>query len=566
MNFDRQRRLLSILLSLVGQNQFRVLQSVGLTLLSGVATGGSFFALLPLLESMDMPKNAANQSKAFELVNTVWKALGFRLTLYVSLTMYILFTLFQALLGYVRSILNVRIVEETKQALRNQLFSAIIEAEWGFIKDQKNTHIFNNLIGEINTIGYMVTTLISACSTFILFCIYLATSLFISFKMTVFAASCFLPLLIIQRLLNNRAYKTGEDMYWRHEHLFGAVLEFINSFKLAKSYSFQDRYVSEFREITRQTVQDEYRFARISAATDMLYQAGIAFIISFVLVWSIQVAHIPMVDLLLMVYIASKLLPNFSALVRNYQHVLNTLPSCEGVFGLLHDTKQHKEQDNPEPLTAFPQQAIRFVNVDFRYESDKPIFNGLNCLIPINKTTSIVGGSGRGKTTLVELLLGLLKPQQGEIWIDNTNLACVNLRDWRNTTAYIPQECFLFNTTIRENLLWAKPDATEADLRVTLEQVAGNFVFELPNGLETVVGNQGIRLSGGERQRIALARAILRAPKLLILDEATNALDSANELIIKRTIDQLKGKTTILLIAHSDYLHEGADETILLEG
>ena len=564
MNFDRQYRLLSTLFSLVRQNQFRVLVSVSLTLLSGVATGGSFFALLPLLESVGIPQNPTNQSRAFELVNTVWTTLGLRLTLYGSLTVYVAFTLFQALLGYVRSVLNVRIVEETKQTLRNELFSATIEAEWGFIKDQKNTRIFNNLISEINTIGYLMTTLIGACSTFILFCVYLGTSLFVSFKMTVFAALCFLPLLIVQRRLNRQAYKTGEDMYGRHERLFGAVLEFINSFKLAKSYSFQDRYVSEFREITRQTVQDEHRFVRISAATDMLYQVGMALVISFVLIWSIQVAHIPMVDLLLMVYVASKLLPNFSTLVRNYQYILSTFPSCEGVFSLLYNTKQYKEQDNPELSTTFPQETIRFANVGFRYESDKPIFDGFNCLISINKTTSIMGASGQGKTTFVELLLGLLKPQQGEIWIDNTNLACVNLRDWRKTTAYIPQECFLFHTTIRQNLLWAKPDATEADLRAVLKLVAGNFVFELPNGLETVVGDQGIRLSGGERQRIALARAMLRAPKLLILDEATNALDSANELLIKQTIDQLKGKVTILLIAHSDYLHEGTDKTIVL--
>ena len=564
MNFDRQRSLFSTLFSLVRQSQFRVLVSVSLTLLSGVATGGSFFALLPLLESVGMPQSPTNQSRAFELVNTVWTMLGLRLTLYGSLTVYVAFTLFQALLGYVRSVLNVRIVEEAKQTLRNELFSATIESEWEFIKDQKNTRIFNNLISEISTVGYLVTTLTGACSTLILFCVYLATSLFISFKMTVLAALCFLPLLTIQRLLNSRAYKVGEDMYWRHEHLFGIVLEFINSFKLAKSYSFQDRYVSEFREITRQTAQDEYRFARISAATDMLYQAGMAFIISFVLIWSIQVAHIPMVDLLLMVYIASKLLPNFSTLVRNYQYMLNTLPSCEGVFGLLHSTKQHKEEDNSELSTTFPQEAIRFVNVGFCYESDKPIFDGFNCVIPVNKTTSITGVSGQGKTTLVELLLGLLKPQQGEIWIDNTNLASVNLRNWRNATAYIPQECFLFHTTIRQNLLWAKPDATELDLRVVLKLVAGDFVFGLPSGLETVVGDQGIRLSGGERQRIALARAMLRAPKLLILDEATNALDSVNELLIKQTIDQLKGKVTILLIAHSDYLHGGADKTIVL--
>ena len=565
MKLSRRGQVADYIISVVRSNQRKLLLSVGCTLLAGLITGGSLFVLLPLLGSVGFPKNPAKQSKAFEIADTVWRGLGFSFTLATSLIIYVFLTGFQALLSYARSVLDVQIVQQYKQNMRNELFSAIIEAEWKFIKYEKNTHLFNNLIGEINTIGYAITALIGSLSTLVIFCVYLATSLFLSFKMTVVASLCFLPLLLIQRKLNNSAYKTGEVMYWRHESLFGTVLEFINSFKLAQSHSFQQRYVSAFRQITAQTAQDEYAYARTSAITDVLYQVGTSVIISIVLVCAIHIINIPTVDLLLMVYIASRLVPNFSSLGRNYQYLVSTLPSYNGVTSLLLEAKNHKEDNTgKQPLINFPSHTIRFENVGFCYDSDRSIFDNLNCEIRINKTTSIIGASGVGKTTLLELILGLLKPKEGKIYIDNVNLAHINLDDWRTLIAYIPQECFLFNTTIRQNLLWAKPKATDDDLKNALWAAAGGFVFTLPGGLETIVGDQGIRLSGGERQRIALARALLRQPRILILDEATNALDIDNERLIKEAIDRLKGKITMLIIAHNQYLHENSDEVLVL--
>ena len=161
--------------------------------------------------------------------------------------------------------------------------------------------------------------------------------------------------------------------------------------------------------------------------------------------------------------------------------------------------------------------------------------------------------------------MGLLRPQAGKILIGGIELEKLNLAQWRSSIAYIPQECFLFHTTILKNLLWAKADSTADEIRAALESAGCGFVYELPLGLATVVGDQGIRLSGGERQRIALARALLRRPQILILDEATNALDDANEQLIKEAIDRLRGKATILIISHVQTLYTGADNIINLD-
>lgn len=168
---------------------------------------------------------------------------------------------------------------------------------------------------------------------------------------------------------------------------------------------------------------------------------------------------------------------------------------------------------------------------------------------------------GAGKSTLADLVMGLIQPESGAVNVDGLPTSL----NWRNQIGYVAQDTFLFNESIRFNLLVAQPDADENELREVLEMVAAyEFVSKLPKGLDTIIGDRGARLSGGERQRLALARAILRKPKLLILDEATSNLDSENEQRIMRAIDKLHGEITILVIAHRLSTIKNADYIYLL--
>ena len=188
-----------------------------------------------------------------------------------------------------------------------------------------------------------------------------------------------------------------------------------------------------------------------------------------------------------------------------------------------------------------------------------------NVVIPARSMTAIVGPSGAGKSTMADLLLGLLSPEQGMVSIDGQPLTGEHLHRWRRSVGYVPQDTFLFHDTIRSNLLWALPNAKEADLWSALRLAAADaFVSRIPGGLDAVVGDRGIRLSGGERQRIALARALLRKPSLLLLDEATSALDSENERQIQQAINQLHGELTIVVIAHRSSTILRADKIVTL--
>jgi ATP-binding cassette subfamily C protein len=196
--------------------------------------------------------------------------------------------------------------------------------------------------------------------------------------------------------------------------------------------------------------------------------------------------------------------------------------------------------------------SIRIENLSFGYEAARgDALADVGLQIEARRTTAVVGPSGSGKTTLADLVMGLVRPRAGRILVDGRMLDESWLRAWREGIGYVAQDTVLFNDTVLANLRWARPDASDDEVREALRlSVADGFVAALPDGLHTVVGDRGVRLSGGERQRLALARALLRRPALLILDEATSALDAENERRIREAIRGLHGRMTILMITH----------------
>jgi ATP-binding cassette subfamily C protein len=191
-------------------------------------------------------------------------------------------------------------------------------------------------------------------------------------------------------------------------------------------------------------------------------------------------------------------------------------------------------------------------SVSFSYaDNQTEALRDMTFTIRAGTTTAIVGPSGSGKSTVADLLMGLLTPDRGRILVDGCPLGPEHLTSWRDRIGYVAQETFLFHDTVRANLLWARPLATDDELLSALELAAARrFVTALPQGLDTILGDRGVLLSGGERQRISLARALLRQPKLLILDEATSSLDSENERRIQEAIDGLHQHMTIVIITH----------------
>jgi ATP-binding cassette subfamily C protein len=251
------------------------------------------------------------------------------------------------------------------------------------------------------------------------------------------------------------------------------------------------------------------------------------------------------------------------------------MPALEQTERLLADCRDAAEpiaeattEMGSKPTTTpwLIEEGITLEHVSLIYAGrDRPALDDVNLRLAACTTTAVIGASGAGKSTLADVLMGLLTPDAGAVTIDQQPLTGARRHAWRQSVAYVPQEVFLFHDSIRGNLLWGGPEADETALRQALQRAAAEFVFALPQGLETLVGDGGVRLSGGERQRLALARALLRRPSLLILDEATSALDRENEARVRAAIEHLHGDLTLVLIGHRLATLEHADQVVVLE-
>ncbi len=240
------------------------------------------------------------------------------------------------------------------------------------------------------------------------------------------------------------------------------------------------------------------------------------------------------------------------------QHRYQKMATLESAFWSLTESIEQAEAAS-EPIRGqgrrpLFRRRIRFENVFFRY-GEKPILDGVSLEIPVGGFVGIAGVSGAGKTTIADLIIGLAHPQQGDIFIDDVPLTEIDLTAWRKQVGYVPQEMFLFHDTIYNNVVLGDTTISRAEVEEAIRTAgAREFVSRLPDGIDTVIGERGGRISGGERQRIAIATALVRKPKLLVLDEVTTALDPRTEAEICATLRSLSGKVTIIAISHQPAL------------
>lgn len=249
-----------------------------------------------------------------------------------------------------------------------------------------------------------------------------------------------------------------------------------------------------------------------------------------------------------------------------YREIRQGLTDIEQMFDLLD--VQAEVTDKPDAKTlAVEKGDVRFANVRFSYDPERPILKGISFEIPAGRTVAVVGPSGAGKSTISRLLFRFYDAQSGEITIDGQNVKDVTQESLRAAIGMVPQDTVLFNDTIAYNIRYGRPDATDEEVRQAAELAQiGSFIESLPEGYDTMVGERGLKLSGGEKQRVAIARTILKAPPILLLDEATSALDTHTEQEIQTALDTVSRGRTTLVIAHRLSTVINADEIIVLKG
>ena len=270
-------------------------------------------------------------------------------------------------------------------------------------------------------------------------------------------------------------------------------------------------------------------------------------------------------DLVAFIFYAFSIARSISQMSRLYTSINTAVGASDRIFELLDETPEINDEPQAKPLPSV-EGTVEFQGVTFAYEGSRNVLKNVSFGVSSGETIAVVGPSGAGKTTLINLIPRFFDPQKGRICIDGMDIKTVQKKSLRNQIAIVPQDVHLFGASIRENISYGKLDATEEEIKTAAQDAnAWEFIDELPSGLDAMIGEKGVKLSGGQRQRLAIARALLKDPRILLLDEATSSLDSESEVQVQQALERLMQNRTTFIIAHRLSTVRNADRILVMD-
>ncbi len=453
--------------------------------------------------------------------------------------------------------------------LRLELFAAIGALRWDALVRRRPSDLHHLLTADVERVYTAAMAVMMLLQTGILLAIYLVVAWIIAPVMMLTAGGLGLIILALLAPLRARATRFGRERTTNKRDQYRTVSEYLGGLKTARIHGAEGAYRARLAANLDKVHAEAVGYMRLTSLGMILSQVVSALAVAVLVYAGIRWLGMGLPELVAFLVLLMRIAPRFTTMQTNLQQLLGEVTVFGDVQRFLAECAAEAEPPLLESAAPPPvlTQAIRCDAVRYAYTGGdgRPALEHLDCIIPAGAITALIGPSGSGKSTAADLLCGLLTPQGGTIHIDGHALTPESARAWRRQIAYVPQDHFLLPGTVAENLRLSRSQASEAELWRALEGAgAAEFVRALSDGLDTQLGENGSRLSGGQRQRIALARALVMEPQLLVLDEATSALDWESQAAFARSIAALRGKVTVLVIAHRLSMVAAADHVIAL--
>jgi ATP-binding cassette, subfamily B, bacterial MsbA len=458
-------------------------------------------------------------------------------------------------------ILNTRL----NHRLRSDMFRQLTSVSYRFIERSQSGELLNTLSTESWRAAEAVVMLVHLSISTATAVIYAALLLLISWKTTLVVGAAMLAVSASTRVIARRSKAIGGEMTRANAALSDRMVEGFYGMKLIHSFGHEAHEQRRFDRASEKVARLGLKQGVLQGVINPVYDVCAALLL--VAIISTELAGGGQLSaLLVFIFVLYRLQPRIQS-VDATRTAFGALSTAVGeVRELLDPTRKPFVISGERPYVAL-KDRIRFESVTFHHEEpDKPALSDVSLSIPVGKTTALVGPSGAGKSTLINLIFRFYDPTSGEIFVDDRPLRSLDLEAWRGAIALVSQDVHMFNAPVGENIAYGRLDASDAEIVAAAKLAdAHGFIMELPQGYATCVGDRGMRLSGGQKQRIALARAIVRNPQILILDEATNALDSISDHLIQEALDILSEDRTVIVIAHRLSTVERADHIVVLD-
>ena len=538
----------------------RVAVLLVIMVLVALTEGIGLLLLVPLLSAL------SGQGVSGGLVARLVAALPVKPTLGALLAAFVVLVVLRGLLQLVRGIEGARLERRVVEALRQRASGALLRADWRTLGTLRQGEALSLLVSGIDRVGAGVHELIALCAVAMLLGAAFLAALALSVSVAIAALAGGALVLLAYGVVRRRSLALGGELTDAYAALNTRLSETIGAIRVVKSFSAESRAAGQLAQVDRALTANRIGYQALSGSAQALLQALGAVLLA-VLVWlAVTRWSVSPLVLLPLVALFARVLPLLAAVQQHWSIWLNGRPALDDTVRMI-DWLEAAAEPLPASAVARPRETIALHRVTVSHPGRAAAaLEAVDIALPVDTITVLLGPSGAGKSTAADVLGGLISPDAGALTLDGRALSAEEQIAWRSHVAYVQQEPVLFNMTVRENLLWAAPGADEASLRQALGDASAQFVFGLPLGLDTPVGDAGRQLSGGERQRIVLARGLLRNPALLILDEPTSALDPENEQAIAAAVARMRGRLTVLVIGHRGALTRLAEREVRLEG
>lgn len=532
-------------------------------LIAGIAEGLSLTALLPLLSIAVGESSGSNESSIGKFMEKALQDIGIEPSLDTILVIIVGGMFFK---GIVLLLANRQVgytVAHVATALRLDLIEALLASRWQYYLRQPVGSLANSIASEAYRAANGFEHSVNVLALAIQVLVYAIVALFISWQATLASLFIGLVLLIALNRLVTATRRAGTKQTHLLRNLLTYLSDVLSSVKSLKAMARDNVADAILREQTQQLEKATRREVMNRAALTALQEPILAALTASGLYLALVIWALSLPEVMVMVFLLTRILGLLNKTQRRHQQLAAQESAYWALRKAAEDARAEAERATGT-LQPTLQKGITLQHVKFDY-GHKTIFKDLNIEIPINSFTAVMGPSGVGKSTLLDLLCGLTEPQAGEIQIDGISLHDINLRQWRHMIGYVSQDTILLHDTVMNNILVGEPSLTVEDAERALRQAgAWDFVSALPEGLQTLVGERGGLLSGGQRQRIAIARALAHNPAFLILDEPTSALDPESERTICETLQQLSQNLTIVAVSHQPAVINAADRVFIL--
>tara|TARA_Y100000310_G_C20655550_1_gene801788 strand:+ start:223 stop:2016 length:1794 start_codon:yes stop_codon:yes gene_type:complete len=557
-------KIYSLAQSAFGQYKKQIVVLTVLGFLGGMLEGIGVNALIPLFSFIMGKGNESNDiitQNIENLFNYFHIAFNVKYLLIFIVVLFVFKAIVLIIFNYIRIIIDTDYEEKT----RNKLFASVLRAQWPYLLKQKIGYLQTVLLTDVTRGSMMLRQIGNVIMGVTGLIMYSLVAINISFSITLITLALGGFLFLVFKPLFHKTRECAASTTKANKAVSHYVNQGVLGMKTIKSMHIHKSVAHVGSKFFHELRRLNARFLLLATVSSSLLQPISLIFIVVVFGVAYKMPGFDFAALIAIMYLIQRMFQHIQTLQSNLHSINDAVPYLQDVIDYQKKADEYTEEDKHTRNYEF-KDALEFKNVSFSYQQGPKVLNGVDFSVNRGEMVGIIGESGAGKTTIVDLLLRLFSAKDGEILLDNKNINTISMEEWRKNIGYVSQDVFLINDTIANNIRFFDKSLSQKDIEKAAKMAnIYEFIKKCSEGFNTIVGERGIMLSAGQRQRVVIARVLARNPKLLILDEATSALDNESEAKIQEVIEKLHHKITVLVVAHRLSTVINADKLVVLE-